>query len=135
MRSNRGGRPRPVRRRKSSGPVIAPLVRGSWWEDFYARHQLPALTPDEEEAARRLGEEGARRGIGAPPPDDRTALEAQAELAFSEPHPRVALRAFEHAENQPRRQSLDRLRAAFDDHALDAATDIVSGWLRAGRIE
>ena len=114
---------------------MAPLVARSWWADFYLRHQLPALTAEEEADARRLGEEGALRGIGTPPPRDRSALEAQAELGFSEPEPRVVIRAFEHAENQPRRRSLARLRAAFDDRDLDAAADIVSGWISADRIE
>lgn len=135
MRSTRGGGPRLIRRRKSGAPVMAPLAPRSWWADLYLRHQLPALTAEEEAAARRLGEEGARRGIGTPPPRDRTALEAQAELGFTEPHQRVVLRAFEHAENQPRRQSLARLRCAFDDHDLDAAADIVSGWISAERVE
>ena len=49
--------------------------------------------------------------------------------------PAAAPASSAHAENQPRRRSLARLRAAFDDRDLDAAADLVSGWIRADRIE
>lgn len=120
-------------RAKPDAPVMAPLTGNPWWADFYARHRLPPLSDADEATARILGRHGAERGLASPRPDDRTALEAQAELAAGETHHRIVLRAYEYAETDPRRQQTLRLGAAFADADLGEAARLVSRWIRRGR--
>lgn len=129
----------PTRRRAPRGqpdaPVMAPLTGNPWWRDFYARHRLPPLSAADEATARILGRHGAERGLASPRSADRTALEAQAELAAGETHHRIVLRAYEYAETDPRRRQTLRLGAAFADGDLGEAAHLVSRWIRRGRID
>lgn len=114
---------------------MAPLTGNPWWADFYARHRLPPLSDADEATARILGRHGAERGLASPRPDDRTALEAQAELAARESHHRIVLRAYEYAETDPRRRQTLHLGDAFADGDLGPAADLVGRWIRRGRID
>lgn len=114
---------------------MAALTTDRWWTRFYARHRLPPLSAADEATAKVLGEHGARHGIASPRPEDRTALEALAELAARETDHRIVLRAYEYAETDPRRQQIRLLDAAFDDGDLGEAAALVSRWIERGRID